>query len=359
MKQGTDLHGYRIVTKPTNADAGKCMWAFAEKDGCEYFVKEFLDPKRPRAGSMGDAATKRALLAQCAEFERRHWSVIERLDPDDVDAGNLVTAENFFHEGTRYYKVTRRLHPADVAPHTLSAARKRVLIGTLLDSLALLHRLGIVHGDLKPQNILTHRPPGSDLCTAKLIDFDDAYVSGRPPGPDEVGGDPLYAAPEWVRYAAGDDATDAGRLTTAADLFALGLVIHVFLTGALPGYGSTHASPAEAVNAGVAPVPDPRLHRVITELLRRSLSREPTDRPTVAELRPTFDKERLLEFVEPPPAGRTGRPSSRIRNSFGPDGGREARLPGVGGPPSPPGARSSSRVRINLGGDRPGSAGSR
>ena len=33
-----------------NGGGGKCVWAFAEKDGREYFIKRFLEPKRPREG---------------------------------------------------------------------------------------------------------------------------------------------------------------------------------------------------------------------------------------------------------------------------------------------------------------------
>ena len=33
MKLGQTLNGYTVVSRPTNADAGKCLWAFAEKGG--------------------------------------------------------------------------------------------------------------------------------------------------------------------------------------------------------------------------------------------------------------------------------------------------------------------------------------
>ena len=346
MKVGEDLNGYVVVTKPTNDGAGKCLWAFAEKDGREYFVKEFLDPKRPRPESMGDPAAKRQLMAQCEAFERRHRSVIRRLDPADLDAGNLVTALEFFCRGTRYYKITRRLYPVNQDPYTLEPAGKKVLLGTLLDSIVLLHRLGIVHSDLKPQNILLHQPAGSDLVTAKVIDFDDSYVAGSPPDPQEIGGDARYAAPEWIRYAAGDSSTGSKDMTTAADLFALGLIVHQYLTGALPTYGAAHASPAEAVNAGERPVLDPRLDRQVAALLRRSLDRVPSVRPAASQLRRELGDQRLFRLAEldtrAPTAGR-----SRIR--YGPSGDRPLEpAPRPANPP--PGAPARpSRVRINLG----------
>ena len=370
MKLNGELNGYRITTKPTNDGAGKCLWAFAEKDGAQYFVKEFLDPKRPRPESMGDAAAKQQLLAQCEDFERRHWSVIDRLDPDDLDAGNLVTAVDFFFVGTRYYKVTRRLDPVDLDPHTLSDRQKSVLLGTLLDSLALLHRLDIVHSDLKPQNILLHRPPGSDLLTAKLIDFDDAYVSGQPPGRQVIGGDAMYASPEWIRYAGNDSGTGPGRMTTASDLFALGLIVHQYLTGALPAYDPAYASPAGAVNARRQPVPDPRLQSQIDRLVRQSLSADPAVRPDATQWLPVIAQEYTVGLRSPAREPAPGHPASRLRISFATE--RTATRPAIPIPPTasrnedggvedsycpapaePPSGSPPSRLRINIRGRTP------
>jgi len=284
MKQGDLLRGYRIITKPTNDGAGKCLWAFAERDGHEFFVKEFLDPKRPGRNSMGSEESKRLRLEQCAEFERRHWAVINHLDPTDPYAGNLVTATDFFCAGTKYYKVTARLRPVPMPePQELSTEQKMVLLGTLADSLALLHRLGIVHGDLKPDNVLLHRPPRSDLYTAKLIDFDDAYLSGDPPARDVIGGDLGYAAPELLRYLKNDPAIRVGDLTVAADMFAFGLMLHGYLTGVLPGFDGGHSSVAEAVNAGARVLLDRRLSPTAETLIRALLAADPYARPKVSD----------------------------------------------------------------------------
>lgn len=345
MKLGQVLHGYEITTKPSNKDAGQCMWAFAEKDGHEYFVKEFLDPKGP--GSMASPEDRERLLAQCAEFERRHTSVMNRLDPKDTGAGNLVIARDFFFEKTRYYKITERLHPADVEnPHELTVKEKRILLLTLMASLRFLHEHEIVHGDLKPDNILLHRPTAEGFYTAKLIDFDDAYVSGDPKPRGEIGGDPVHGAPEWLRYMQNDPSVGPKQLTTAVDVFALALIVHRYLTGEQPAFPDGFASAGEAVKTGARLIFDRRLHPDLADALRRATSADPRRRPAVSELREVVDEETLelrvraeavtVGVSSPTTAARAG----RLRGT----------LAGFT-PPSPPSRPvSGPRLRINLNG---------
>lgn len=304
MKLGQTIREYRIVSKPGNANAGKCLWAFAERAGEQFFVKEFLDPKRPRPDSMGTPEDKLERFAECLEFERRHRSVIERIRPDDLQAGNLVLAVDFFAEGSRYYKVTPRITGIEaVAAHDLPTAERAVLIGTLVDSLRLLHRLSIVHGDLKPENILLHRRSSGGLRVAKLIDFDDAYVDGDPPAFDVIGGDARYAAPEWLTYLRG--ATDAAAMTTAVDVFAFALVVHVYLTGALPGCDA--ASPAEAVMAGRPLTWDPRVNPDLQDLLAAMTGLDPATRPRLDDCAGQLESASTLALRP------TTRRASRVR----------------------------------------------
>ena len=90
------------------------------------------------------------------------------------------------HESTR--EVTAR-HPR----------KKAVLLKTLSLSLRLLHDIEVVHGDLKPGNVLIQKKQGNTFYTAKLIDFDDSYISGKPPERDSIPGDALSSTSEATR----------------------------------------------------------------------------------------------------------------------------------------------------------------
>ncbi|MBW8485939.1 protein kinase domain-containing protein [Actinomadura parmotrematis] len=355
MKIGDTVNGYRLITRPCNEDAGKSVWAFAERDGTEYFIKRFLEPKRPQAGSGASARSRELRLAECRDFERRHSEVGEALRQrrSDSGSGNLVVPLHFFVAGSTYYKVTEKVVVADADPTSFSAKEKLVLLRTLALSVRVLHGIGIVHGDLKPTNVLIERrPDATAFHPAKLIDFDDSYLTGRPPAPGVVGGDQLFGAPELLRYMREDPGVPAGALTVAGDMFSVGLLAHYYLTRRLPDHDSEFGVPGEAVAAGAALAFDERLPAATRDLLGALTSREPAARPSIDAFLAAMDDARLCELAGSPlpatPAASSRPSGSRLHMpSF------EAPPPGRSAAEAvrpPDGAPRRSRLKINLGG---------
>ncbi|MGR7001568.1 protein kinase domain-containing protein [Yinghuangia aomiensis] len=282
VKLGDVIAGYRVTTAPTNANGGKCIWAFAEKSGSSYFIKQFLEPKRPKDDAR-DSPSLRIRRQLAEEFEERHRTIMKRLRPDALGGGNLVLATDFFHEGSTYYKVTERIDTSSLEkPQALEPRQKMVLLKTLATSLKQLHDIGIVHGDLKPLNVLVQKRDAAAFHTAKLIDFDDSYLTGKPPAPEDISGDSLFGAPEWRRYVQQDGSVGPDHLTCAVDVFALGLMTHLYLTGELPNYEEGFGSPADAVNAGRKLRFDPRLSDDVLGLLRGTTQADPKQRPRMS-----------------------------------------------------------------------------
>ena len=124
--------------------------------------------------------------------------------------------------------------PQDCAARTLlllDLRTKLVLMKSVAHSLKILHDLSIVHGDLKPSNILIKR---TELgYTSKLIDFDNSYIAASPPQPEEIVGTINYYSPELLGYIQEDGVAPAA-LGVASDVFALGLIYCEYLTGSLP-----------------------------------------------------------------------------------------------------------------------------
>ncbi len=283
MRLGAVVNGYRIVSEPTNQGGGRCVWAFAEKNGREYFVKQFLDPKRPAADAK-DTPRTRALHAECAEFENRQRLLSERLDPCSNGAGNLVLPVDFFFERSTYYKVTERIRPAPLE-HTfaLDSRNKRVLLRSLTLSVSLLHSVGIVHGDLKPENVVIQQRAANAFHVAKLIDLEDSYPAGDPPDNETITGGPPYCSPELLAYMRSAPDADPARITTATDIFSLSLINHRYLTGALPALADGYDSPADMVRAGLPLNIDARLQPPVRMLFEAATDSEPANRPTAEE----------------------------------------------------------------------------
>ncbi|MGX1268569.1 serine/threonine protein kinase [Streptomyces phaeoluteigriseus] len=320
MKKGDVIGRYRIISEPTNANGGKCVWAFAEMDGGQYFIKRFLEPKRPRDDDTRDTPSLRIRRQLAREFEERHRTIMDRLRPDARGGGNLVLATEFFHEGSTYYKVTERIDTSSLEkPQRLEPRQKMVLLKTLGMSLKQLHDIGIVHGDLKPLNVLVQKRDGAAFHTAKLIDFDDSYVAGEPPGPEEIAGDSLYGAPEWRRYLQGDGSVGGERLTCAVDVFALGLMTHLYLTGELPHHDERYGSPADAVNAGERLELDTRLSDTMLGLVRSMTGPAPADRPRMATFLKTLSDPSVCALQHRRPGStRSSTTATRPKTAGGP-----------------------------------------
>jgi serine/threonine-protein kinase len=134
--------------------------------------------------------------------------------------------------------------------------RARLFLG-VLDAVAHAHANLIVHRDLKPSNVLV-----SNDAVVKLLDFGIAKLlesEGQDTGPTLLtreGGrlfTPQYAAPEQLC---------GGTVTTATDVYALGVLLYVLLTGQHPA-GDGPRTPADLVRAIVDTEP-PRLSDIVT-----------------------------------------------------------------------------------------------
>ena len=154
--------------------------------------------------------------------------------------------------------------------------------GTILDAIAAglehAHTRGIVHGDLKPGNLMIDRQG-----TVKILDFGLAQTIGNPVSRHadaELRGTPAFMAPEQIR------GEPAG---THSDIFGMGLVAFHLLTGRHP-FGSGKAKEVMSSIATASPLPlaqfQPDLDPAWQDWMSRCLAKDPNDRfKTMASLR--------------------------------------------------------------------------
>jgi serine/threonine protein kinase len=299
MKKGDVLNGYVLTTDP-QAGGGHSEWAFAQKDGEQYFLKRFLHPAYPLPEGPGSEKTKAYNRQRCEKFERQQRLVMRKLRPIAGEGGNLVITKDFFRERAFYYKVTAKVDVSRISVRDIAAMDRdsRILIMlTAAKSLDTLHKAGLVHGDVKPDNLLI-KELGKGRFAIKVIDFDNCFPVHEPPADDQLVGDPVFYSPELLRYTTEEAPGD--QLDEKNDVFALGLVFWQYLTGERPELPDGVNYPAEAVSqGGVLSLPGSVKDRPLVDLVHSMLASGSAERPSMSEVHNTLKTARRLDPAAP------------------------------------------------------------
>ncbi|CAN0335176.1 unnamed protein product, partial [Laminaria digitata] len=155
------------------------------------------------------------------------------------------------------------------------------LLREVTDAVAYLHLNSIVHFDLKPENILLHSSD-TDSIDVRVVDFGSAFVLG-PSGlgpPKESSGTIAYSAPEVLR---------GEPFGTPADMWSLGVVLYILLSGVHPfdlEGGASDAEVRERVLSGEVPFDALAWAEKegAIDLIRHMLEFDPRDRPTAEQV---------------------------------------------------------------------------
>jgi eukaryotic-like serine/threonine-protein kinase len=182
-------------------------------------------------------------------------------------------------------------------------------------ALGFAHDRGLVHRDVKPQNVLLNdegQAKMTDFGIARSVDVDGVTVTGTVLGTSE------YIAPEQAR---------GQRVDALTDVYSLGVVLYELLTGAVPFQGESFVTVAlRHVNE---PPPDvlerrPDCPPRVALLLERTMAKNPDDRPTMdelvdeleaclGELDPMSEQATMISRAPAAPHGRRTPPRSRQR----------------------------------------------
>ncbi|NGY62894.1 Stk1 family PASTA domain-containing Ser/Thr kinase [Lentzea sp. NEAU-D13] len=144
------------------------------------------------------------------------------------------------------------------------------VLGPVLSALGAAHRAGLVHRDVKPENVLIG--PGGQV---KVADFGlaRAIAENGVTSDSEILGTVAYLSPEQVETGAAD---------ARSDVYSAGIVLYEMLAGQAPYRGETAISVAyQHVNSDVPSVPEIPL--ALDTLVRKATRRDPSLRPPNAE----------------------------------------------------------------------------
>jgi serine/threonine-protein kinase len=194
-----------------------------------------------------------------------HRNIARTHDFGEADGIYFVTMEYVAGTPLKELLRTRGRLPVDA---TISVGKQ------LCRALEAAHEQGIIHRDVKPQNILV-APDG----LVKVMDFGIARAVERKKGMTQTGlvvGTPEYMAPEQLM---------GEPIDHRVDLFAAGVVLYECLTGRRPHEGDTPMALVSKVLTEVVVPPHEvaaDIPQALSQLVARSLARDPAERPRSA-----------------------------------------------------------------------------
>jgi non-specific serine/threonine protein kinase len=279
------LNGFCIKKPFTTENAGFCKWAIGERNGRIYFIKEFLTPKFPDENCGLSETTIAKKRAECNAFYAQKAKLYQGIQR--CRTGNVVIIQDFFREKSKYYAATEMIEAEKLTLPQIAALppdKKMVLIRSLLYSFSVLHSETIVHSDIKPDNILLKKTK-KGFYAGKIIDFDASFFESDVP--DDIQGDQVYLAPEMRLRMMNISAP----VTTKSDIFALGILFHQYWCGELPEYPRDYDYLFEAVLDGAEIAICPKLPAVLGMQIKAMLQKDPTKRPSAAEVLQSLERE--------------------------------------------------------------------
>jgi serine/threonine protein kinase len=156
----------------------------------------------------------------------------------------------------------------------LKPAETRSVGAKIADALAGAHAEGVLHRDVKPENILITQfgePVLADFGLAVLTEAREASIT--------LELTPAYAAPEMF---------SGGRAFPASDVYALCATLYALMCGRPPRWRENNSNPSLATIMDLFSerIPDlPGVPQELIALLRRGMSNDPAHRPSAVELR--------------------------------------------------------------------------
>jgi serine/threonine protein kinase len=162
---------------------------------------------------------------------------------------------------------------------------------SISNSIRIMHKVGIIHLDLSPQNILIEENANTNKLYVKIIDFDGAQIDGVGLS-SEIVGTVSYRSPEHI------EPTHYGEVSEKSDVFTLGILLFELLFRQHPFPVGDYLTAVE--NSEIS-VPENTYHRQVVEKVLACLRPNPKTRPKAGWVHSTLYTHRLtnLEAVEP------------------------------------------------------------
>jgi hypothetical protein len=253
--------------------------------------------KVPQPGTLGNARAVARFLREAKSAARlRHPHIVPVYDAGR-DGEHHYIASAFIDGHTLQHTIDEG---------TLDVRQSARIVGALAEALAYAHRLGIVHRDVKPTNVMLDAAAQPHLMDFGLATRHDATVKLTRDG--AVLGTPAYMAPE---QAAGQQ----GEALPASDQYSLGVILYELLCGEVPFSGPAPVVLYNAIHQEPRPprAVKPELPSELETICLKAMAKRPQDRyPDCQALADDLRHWLAGEPIEAPAGPPLRRPGRRL-----------------------------------------------
>ncbi|GAA3589681.1 hypothetical protein GCM10022198_12010 [Klugiella xanthotipulae] len=252
---------YRLVERIGSGAAGD-VWLATSTSAGAHFAAKILKAEHAN----DPALVERFIRERSVLLGLRHSNIVTVRDLV-VEGSTLAIVMDYVPGGS--------LRDLLDNARSLPAADALTLGAQVFEALASAHAAGVVHRDIKPDNVLLaeHWHPGQS-GTVRVTDFGIAsVVSERNRQTTGILGTPQYMAPELISH---------GQSTSAADVYSAGILLYELIAGRTPFAGPGTDFTIAYRHVTVAP---PRLDvpPAMWDFLTKLLDKNPRNRPSAAE----------------------------------------------------------------------------
>ncbi|MCD6310851.1 MAG: serine/threonine protein kinase [Elusimicrobia bacterium] len=258
MKHATVIDSaYKIVSAPREGGMAKIYRAVRIKDNKIIALKILKEELRREADALGRLNHEEEI-----GLLLNHKNIIDVYSHDGEKSFPYIVME--FVEGPTLAEFIEKHRWLVV-----SSALKVIM--QLIDALEYMHSMGVIHQDLKPENIVILRTGG-----IKILDFGLSYYSHATSSAWKnmlsIGGTPSYTSPQRLE----------GDISSDTDVFASGVILYEMLTGSLPYRGEDILSFARGnladLKAAKPSLRNSSIHPKLENVIMRAISPKKKDR---------------------------------------------------------------------------------
>lgn len=250
MREGAPLGSAFTLIRAVGSGTVGTVWAVSRKGSWALYAAKFLKPEYHK-----DSEFLERFVRERTVLSQLHHQYIVPIEDMVVEGDNLAIVMEYQHGGSvrEFLQKQKNLLPGEAF-----GIVERVLL-----ALEYAHRAGVLHLDIKPDNVLLSGHYGDVLVEqVRVADFGIATLMGQTESQGFYG-TPAYMSPERKAYGSSD---------SSADIYSAGVMLHELLVGAVP-----------LVDADSAVQISDHLPEDVCTVLENLMSLSPKNRPQAAQ----------------------------------------------------------------------------